>query len=46
MNFLRFVAKSASQDVKTNQNDESINDYSKIAVIARVFAIKVRFQII
>lgn len=46
MNFLRFVAKGVSQDVKTNQNDKSITDYSKTAVIARVFAIKVRFKII
>lgn len=46
MNYLRFVAKGASQDVKTNQNEKSITGYSDTAVIARVFAIKVRFQII
>lgn len=46
MNLPRFVAEGASQNVTANQKDKSITDYSNTAVIARVFAIKVRFQII
>lgn len=46
MNFLGFVVKGAFKDIKTNQNDKLITDYSHTAVMARIFAIKVRFQII
>lgn len=38
-----YYLKGASQNVTANQKDKSRTDYS---VIARVFAIKVRFQII
>ncbi|XP_031632800.1 uncharacterized protein LOC116346739 [Contarinia nasturtii] len=40
MNFLRFLLKGASTDIKTDQNEQSIIDYSNIAIVARLFAIK------